>query len=230
MASVGVEFDRPSLDRVFKQSAAYYETQHAIALKAQEKKRKKAELLRWAVDPIYSNNIPLRPWGLGSIRKATGFLYKFSGQMGRTPGLYKQTDPKTKLDKDRFLMDTNERVHSSVRIRLACQGLGLDDKGIWDCPALCSWKVKRTQEKFDDPVPHHPGWEPSDEEDDIKHPNECKKGRWVWEYVGDDKNAPTDKKQQLMVEEPLGPYERYLLRLAGGNPNVYHFADTKNLS
>ena len=31
--------------------------------------------------------------------------------------------------------------------------------------------------------------------------------------------------QRTMVEEVLGPYERYLLRLSGGEPNVYRFAE-----
>lgn len=226
MASVGVEFDRPSLDRVFKQAVDFYQAQHNLATS----QKKKVNLPRWAVDPIYTNNLPLRPWGLGAIKKASSLMYKLSGQTPRTPGLYKPLDPKTKLDKDRFLMDTNERIHSSVRIRLACQGLGLDDKGIWDCTSLNSWKLKRTQDKFEDPVPHHPYWAPSDEEDDIEPPNDLSKGRWIWEYSGDDKLGPTDAKQRIMVEEPLGPYERYLLRLSGGSPNVYHFADSKESS
>ncbi|KAF7552025.1 hypothetical protein G7046_g7540 [Stylonectria norvegica] len=225
MASVGVEFDGPSLDRVFNQCANYYKTQHTLASKM-KKKKKKGVPDKWAVDPIYTNNIPLRPWALGCMRDASSLLYKISGQVPRTPGLYRPTDPKTKLDAQRFLQDTNERVHSSVRVRLACGGLGLDDKSIWDCAALANWKLKRTQEKFDDPIPHHPGWEPSDNEDDMEHPNDWSKGRWIWEYVGPEEGAPEDEKARTMVEEPLGPYERYLLRLAGGTPNVFHFADT----
>ncbi|KAH6998621.1 hypothetical protein BKA56DRAFT_626946 [Ilyonectria sp. MPI-CAGE-AT-0026] len=222
MASVGIEFDAPSLERVFQQNKAYYETT-SVALNGKKKKG-----LDWAVSPIYEGNLPIRPWGLGAINKASSLLYKLSGQTIRSPGLYKPTDPKTKIDADRFLMDTNERIHSSVRIRIACKGLGLNDKAVWDCPALLkSWKVKRTQEDYEDPVPFHPDWDPEMEKDAFGHPSDWKKGRWIWEYCGEEKNAPTDKKQRILVEEPLGPYERYLLKLSAGAPNVYHFADTK---
>lgn len=219
LASIGVEFDTPSLKRCFQQNVEFYETAHA-ALKGKKPKR----MVQWAIDPIYEKNCPRRPWGLNSIKKATSMLYKLSGQDIRTPGLYKPTDPKTKLDKDRFLVDTNERIHSTVRIRLACKGLGLDDQAIWDCPALLkNWKLSRTQEKYADPVPFHPGWDPDVQDDGIGCPNDWEKGRWIWEYSGDEKNAPTDQKQRIMVEEPLGPYERYLLGLSGGEPNIYHW-------
>lgn len=225
MASVGVEFDRPSLDRVFKRSAEYYQKVHAKAPAKKEKAKEKAEkALKWAVDPIYENNLPLRPWGLGAINKKSSLMYWFSGTTSRTPGLYKQTDPKTDLDSDRFLQDTNERVHSSVRVRLACKGLDLNDKAIWTCPALAGWKLSRSKEKFEDPVPNHPSWEP--EGGPADDPNDNDKGRWVWEFAGPEKGAP---KQRMMVEEPLGPHERYLLKLAGGTPNVFEFADIRDM-
>ncbi|KAH7162501.1 hypothetical protein B0J13DRAFT_580146 [Dactylonectria estremocensis] len=222
LASVGVEFDAPSLERVFQQTKAYYETS---AKTCNGKKKKKG--LDWAVNPIFRGNSPYRPWGLGAINKASSLLYTLSGQIIRSPGLYKPTDMKTKLDADRFLMDTNERIHSSVRIRLACKGLGLNDKAIWDCPALLkNWKVRRTKEQYEDPIPVHPDWDPAMDTDGSGQSSNCELGRWVWEYCGDEKDAPTDKKQRIMVEAPLGPYERYLLRLSAGSPHVYHFADT----
>lgn len=46
--------------------------------------------------------------------------------------------------------------------------------------------------------------------------------RWVWEYCGAEADAPSPR---LMVSEPLWPYERQLLRLSGGKPNVYEFAE-----
>ncbi|KPM41510.1 hypothetical protein AK830_g5012 [Neonectria ditissima] len=223
LASVGVEFDTTSLERVFDQTKAYYETS-SMALK---RKKRKGVPGRWAIDPIFEGNSPIRPWGLGAINKASSLLYKLSGQTIRSPGLYKSTDPKTKLDADKFLMDTNERIHSTVRVRLACQGLGLDDKNVWDCSALLkSWKVKRTREKFEDPVPCYPDWDPESGKDAFGHPNDWSKGRWIWEYCADEKHAPTDRKQRVMVEEPLGPYERHLLKLSAGTPNVFEFADS----
>ncbi|KAK7422410.1 hypothetical protein QQX98_001689 [Neonectria punicea] len=220
LASVGVEFDTLSLERVFDQTKAYYEAS-SLALKG---KKKKGIPVRWAIDQIFDNNSPIRPWGLGAINKASSLLYKLSGQTIRSPGLYK-SDSKTKFE---FLMDTNERIHSTVRIRLACKGLGLDDRAVWDCPALLkSWEVTRTQEKFDDPVPCYPDWDPESGEDPFGRPNDWSKGRWIWKFCGDDKNAPTDKKQRVMVEEPLGPYERHLLKLSAGTPNIFAFTDSQ---
>ena len=222
LASVGVEFDQPSLDRIFAQSVQYYQT-----LAPPVPKNKKTAVLPWAVNPIYDNNKPVRPWGLGAIYKKSGALYRLSGSTARTPGLYRQTDPKTGLDKREYLQDTNERIHSSVRIRLACKGLDLNDQGVWTCPSLTGkWRLERTSKTYSDPVPAHPRWEPKGHDTDfVEHPQESETGRWVWKYTGSDWNGPPNQKQRIMVEEPLGPYERYLLQLAGGEPNVWLFAE-----
>ncbi|KAL6823960.1 hypothetical protein V8C40DRAFT_279807 [Trichoderma camerunense] len=217
MASVGVEFDLSCLERVAQKTIGYYKS-----LQTTKKKGPK-----WAVDPIYSSNQPVRPWALGSINKAGSFIYKLSGFEDRTPGLYKRTDPKTERDTNIFLQDTNERIHSSARVRLACKGLGLDDKGIWSCPSLSSWQLKHTDATFEDSIPHHPSWwqGPLDESGVDKQQT----GRWIWEFAGPKGSAPTDPKQRIMVEEPLGPYERYLLQLSEGTPNVYLFAETQDI-
>lgn len=62
-----------------------------------------------------------------------------------------------------------------------------------------------------------------------RKPNDEAGERWIWEYVGSVADAPTDVKQRIMVEEPLGPYERFLLNQVGGDPNVYDFAENKEL-
>lgn len=221
MASVGVEFDRPSLDRCFHQCVKHYQDLKVSSSWGNS---------QWAIDSIYSKHQPVRPWALGEIKKSASWIYKFSGYVDRTPGLYKQTDPKTDLDKNKFLIDTNERIHSSVRVRLACEGLGLDDGGKWDCPSLSSnWKLKRSTEVFEDPIPSNQpnwGWDEDDDDSDSSQilDSSDRTSRWVWEYVGDKKNGPTDAKQRVMVEDRLGPYERHLLKLSGGTPNVYEFA------
>lgn len=229
MASVGVEFDKPSLDRIFRQSMQYYEKLEAtnsISEKGSLKKITRAlKPVRWAVDPIFSNNRPFRPWGLGAIRSTSSIIYKLSGKTIRRPSQYKQIDARTGIEKSSFLRDTNERVHSSVRVRLACKGLDLNDEGTWTCSALSGWQLKRTTSRYDDPVPHHPYWEPGHEEQTpVEEPNRMGGGRWVWEYVGKEEYAPTDLNARTLVEEPLGPYERYLLKMSGGAPNVYEFA------
>ncbi|KAM0260270.1 hypothetical protein ACHAQJ_002834 [Trichoderma viride] len=217
MASVGVEFDLTCLERVAYKTIDYYKS-----LQTTEKKSPK-----WAVDPIYSDNQPVRPWALGSINKASSFIYKLSGFENRTPGLYKRTDPKTDRDTNIFLQDTNERIHCSARVRVACNGLGLDDKAVWTCPSLSSWQLKHVNEIYEDPIPHNPSWwqGPPDDSGVDKQQG----GRWVWEYAGAKSSEPTDPKQRIMVEEPLGPYERYLLQLSAGTPNVYQFAETRDI-
>src|SRR5699024_6134725 len=70
----------------------------------------------------------------------------------RTPGIYRQVDPKTRLERGKFLEDTNESVHSSVRVRLACEGLGLNDQSIWTCKALADWRLKRVTVARDVPM------------------------------------------------------------------------------
>jgi hypothetical protein len=222
LASVGVEFDQPSLERIFHQSVQYYRSLHETGEHGDSSK------VKWAVNPIFEKNNPVRPWGLGEISKDDSFLYWLSGTTARTPGLYKKTDPETERDTGVFLQDTNERIHSSVRIRLACKGLDLNDKGVWTCPSLKRWRLERTSSKYEDPVPLHPNWEPnSNEPGFIDHPQESTKGRWVWQYAGSDRDGPPDPKQRIMIEEPLGPYERYFLKLAGGEPNVWLFADNQ---
>jgi hypothetical protein len=218
MASVGVEFDLSCLERVAQRTIGFYESQKAASKKRGPK---------WAIDPIYSNNQPVRPWGLGSIHQSSNFIYKLAGFETRTPGLYKRTDPKTDRETNIFLQDTNERIHCSARIRLACKGLGLDDKAVWTCPSLANWQLKYTDKTYKDPIPQNPSWWEGPA--DGSGLGGQQGGRWVWEYTGPKSSEPTDPKQRIMVEEPLGPYERYLLQLSAGTPNVYLFAETQDI-
>ncbi|KAK4650587.1 hypothetical protein QC762_708780 [Podospora pseudocomata] len=216
----------------------------------------------WAIKPICARNIPLRPWALGAIRGS-----KAAGSKVRSPCAYKKRDPITGKKTKDFLEDTNERMHSSVRVRLALEGLGLNDKGVWEAPALKGkWALRKTTREFLDPIPKTvTSWEKStasaattswkkkldlsnnqtaqkqDDDESLAASNAAtlvetaveqqrplqamdNKGyRWVWEYCGNVKDAPP---QKVMVEEQLGPFERQLLRLLGGVPNVYEFAET----
>lgn len=219
LASVGVEFDTPSLERIFDLTVQFFEDQaHQDDVSGVPPGPK------WAINPIYRNNAPVRPWSLGEIQSTTGMLTKLSGTSPRTPGLYRQSGHRD----GRFLQDTNERIHSSVRTRLACQGLGLNDKGVWTCPALGPWRLRRTSTHYSDPIPTHPSWEMGDcDRDSRRFPGGGGGQRWIWQYAGSSRDAPADPKQRIMVEEPLGPYERYLLHLSGGSPNVYEFVEAK---
>jgi hypothetical protein len=219
LASVGVEFDMPTLDRIFERHQKYYRDLTPD---------KKA--IPWAMEPLYSNNKPIRPWSLTALKSASSPIYALAGKIVRTPGLYKQVDSKTDVAKKDFLTDTNERIHSSIRIRLACKGLGLNDAGIWDCPSLLkNWRLVKTKTEYSDPIVKHPSWEPRDEDQEMDDDGSSSEPeRWVWEYCGPEKDAPTVKAGRILVEEPLGPYERYYLKLAGGKPNVYHFAHERD--
>lgn len=217
--------------------------------------------MHWAVEPFCENSVPVRPWGLGALLGTSGWMYKLAGHDIRSPGTYRKLDPMTGEETKFYLEDTNERMHSSVRVRLALKGLGLNDEGVWEAPALKGkWRLRKSTAKFVDPIPSTiRTWEPgsgllgpagrkikgmfksSDGESEggkeksmmdliaeQQRPLEVevnRKYRWVWEWCGGEKNAPPQK-QRLIVEEPLGPFERQLLRLTGGVPNVYEYAET----
>jgi len=217
--------------------------------------------MHWAVEPFCENSVPIRPWGLGALLGSKGWMYRFAGHDIRSPGTYRKLDPMTGEETTFYLEDTNERMHSSVRVRLALKGLGLNDEGLWEAPALKGkWRLRKNTATFVDPIPSTVRtWEPSsallapagkrikgmfksgdegmegDKEKGIvdliidqQRPLEVdvnRKYRWVWEWCGGEKNAPPQK-QRLIVEEPLGPFERQLLRLTGGVPNVYEYAET----
>ncbi|KAH8664536.1 hypothetical protein BX600DRAFT_550556 [Xylariales sp. PMI_506] len=220
--------------------------------------------LHWAVEPIYVRNFPVRPWGLGQLikdRGIAGLLFFLAGYDLRTPNMYRRPDPWTALPTSNFLEDTHERIHCSVRVRLALKGLGLDDLTRWDAPALKGhWRLFRTLRDFVDPIPTTVvTWMPQTEEgiaailsdpsssSSNGHANgqdkraiideairdqqplaEAKQqDRWMWEYCGPENKAPP---QRLLVEEPLGPYERQLLRMSGGSPNVYQYASAASVA
>lgn len=279
LASIGVEFDEKTISRIFTSLEHYYRdvagepipppitSDDPIASGAEPDadaegglcgllKQGPPKAHRWAVDPIFEANHPFRPWGLGAILKTEGFMYKLAGYNLRTPGMYRRVDPNTGGATPVFLEGTNERIHSSVRIRLALQGLGLNDESVWKAPALQgSWRLQKTTLDFLDPIPRtRKTWEPvgpagtaaageegnqsaylissmphrvqavvemaAEQQRPLSVQN--KDYRWGWEYCGPEKDAPP---QKLMLEEPLGPFERQLLRLSGGVPNVYEYSE-----
>jgi len=274
LASVGVEFDSGSIDRIFAATTLYYRstasqgTQPGDTLPTPisepdvqlskpipppspslaapnwlSRLFRRVRLLNWAMNPIYENDHPIRPWGLGAILRASSFIYILAGEITRTPGLYKKVNPSDGQPTAAFLEDTNERIHPSARVRLAVKGLGLDDERVWDCPALLKngWRLRRTDQQFVDPIPagvegwdqQRPEQQPESSDDSglssVEGPQNgaaSPGGRWVWEFVGREGGAPP---QRLLVEETLGPYERYLLKLAAGYPNVYEFAQERSL-
>ncbi|OIW32977.1 hypothetical protein CONLIGDRAFT_568985 [Coniochaeta ligniaria NRRL 30616] len=213
LASVGVEFDEATIARL------------ATAVAEAQAASKQNRLKPWAIHQIYETNHPIRPWGQGALLKASGLLYALAGFTLRTPGLYRKISLETGLPSPTFLEDTNERIHSSVRVRLATGGLGLNDGEVWRAPALKGkWRPRRTSRTYVDPIPKtRKTWEQVREQRPLSLGDGGDgDGRWVWEYCGPEGEAP---EVRVLVEEPLGPYERQLLRLASGKPNIYEFAD-----
>ncbi|KAM3467475.1 hypothetical protein NHJ6243_000096 [Beauveria neobassiana] len=232
MASVGVEFFAPSVLRMISQQRQQYE------IKAEQvAARTRKAPPQWAVGTIFDANAPVRPWSMGALQKAPSAIDWITGKTARTPGQYRRIDPVTGDSRHGpFLLDTNERIHSSARVRLACRGLGINDDGDWTAPTLAAWRLRRTTTRFADPVPRDPLWDPANHEkvpaaaataaeEWGRKPNEEEGERWIWEYAGPEEQAPTEKRQRVLVEEPLGPYERFLLNQVGGTPNVYVFAE-----
>lgn len=193
-----------------------------------------------------------RAWGLGQIRAPTSTLQMMAGTTVRTPGMYMRADYETNRDTDCPLRNTGERIHSSVRVRLACRGLGLDDRGPWRCEALMReawrgaggrplWRLERRS-----------GLDPQEEEAverftprelALGYPEEClypvrrREGQWRWVYngevslVGDEGEEEryahlTVPQSMILPEEPLvGYWERYLLSLTAGYADVWRYAD-----
>jgi len=269
LASVGVEFDEATIMRIFSRLESYYRTSASgysasptttttttttSSTDAPKPPPPNRSGKPWAIQQIYETNHPVRPWSQGALLKASSLLYTLAGFNLRSPGLYKKMDISTGLPSRAYLEDTNERIHSSVRVRLATGGLGLNDGGVWAAPALKGrWRPRRTNNSYFDPIPKsRRTWEQIKEvrahdvsADPEHHGNPARERelmeaaaeqqrpltgdddgddgeRWVWEWCGPKAEAPP---QRVLVEEPLGPYERQLLRLASGKPNIYEYAE-----
>ena len=176
-----------------------------------------------------------RPWALGQTRYPTSWLQKVMGIADRRPGLFMRVDPETNEDTDEPLLNTNERVHSSVRVRLACGGLGLDDKEVWECKALTKddrgkplWKLER------DVVGTFSKLGTADSSSAAAHDDAytLQKGddQWIWTYSGNVKNESASDmavpQSSTLLEEPLvGYWERLLLSMTRGQVDVWRFAE-----
>lgn len=84
-----------------------------------------------------------RPWSFGKIVNSMKGLYALGGRSIRTPGRYMGVNPHTHRPTDRPLRATHEYIHPSCRSRLYYMsgGPGVEDKGIYDCPAMQDWKL-----------------------------------------------------------------------------------------
>lgn len=80
-----------------------------------------------------------RWWSFGEIYNSLKGIYSLTGAKTRTPGNYYRTDPRTGKQLNKRLKNTNEYIHASVRSRLGLQGPGVQDRGVYEPPALRDW-------------------------------------------------------------------------------------------
>ncbi|KAI0115850.1 hypothetical protein GGR51DRAFT_555725 [Nemania sp. FL0031] len=253
LSSVGCEFLPDALEKAFEATVRYYVNRESegVAFKHKSTRRPKHNPSSWAAKSIYESNKPIRPWALHAIRSTTSPLYNLIGSATRAPGMYKKVNPKNGRPLPEFLVDTNERVHPSVRVRLACEGLGLNDWEVWDCASLLKyWRPQRVARRFSDPVPRTAEWGPSRRntqatisrlpeqsesalnaaaasEESLQMLSLDPSERWTWEYSGPETMAPPTR---MMVEENLGPFEQRLLELAAGKVHVYKYAENQDVN
>lgn len=158
-----------------------------------------------------------------------------------------RVDPDTNVDTEEPLTNTNERIHSSVRVRLACKGMGMDDQGAWPCPSLLT----------DDSQPSKPLWrldrgtaiDPRELDsgqafwrqeiskkgyDGVSYDMRQGDGEWRWTLQPDGvvkNNAGKDVHPALRIlpEEPMmGYWERHFLALTRGEVDVWRLAETNS--
>ncbi|KAJ5387388.1 hypothetical protein N7509_009929 [Penicillium cosmopolitanum] len=210
LASIGVAFQSNTIDRIFDESVRFYYNcgqQSKPRPDSPERKR----MTQWASASIYDEHRPVRPWALGEIVQPETGLYRLAGKTTRTPGMYHVVARDTGQATPYFLRDTNEKIHRSVRIRLALEGLGYDDLGPYKCRALLKkgpWSLRRIRYVVRSTRQTLNSYGELDEAIDEKE-----ESGWGWMYDGPKEHAPPDT---LLMEEELGPYENELLRLNKG--------------
>ncbi|KAF3064920.1 hypothetical protein GL218_01632 [Daldinia childiae] len=266
LSSVGCEFVDDALERLYDRNVKYY---HSLTPEKTRREKlanyscgccgaiRQKEPLPWAAMPIFHPNKPVRPWSLHSIQAVKSPIYDLVGRVTRSPGMYRKMNPENGRPTRAFLKDTNERIHSSVRVRLACEGLGLNDSNIWECKALVrAWRPRRVAQTFSDPVPHDASWGRKANGDTGGRQSNTANGssaapskaiydaeesestttqggssreelRWVWEYIGPEAGAPYVR---TLVEENIGPWERHLLELSSGKVHVREYADAQDVN
>lgn len=194
LASIGVGFADEYIDQVFQKNVQYYRNPPKTAHLTKK---------QWAVKSVYDQNKPVRPSGLGKLFESYRGIYLLTGKAIRTPGLYKRINLKTGQPTIVAMTDTNERIHSSVRIRLQLKGLGPDDRGLYKAAALTRhgrWKLSQKKIQAVDAIPPGASWGPGVPVDTPET-----NLRWVWEYNGPEKHAPVAR---TLVEDNMGPYQR----------------------
>ncbi|KAK1978305.1 hypothetical protein LZ30DRAFT_729243 [Colletotrichum cereale] len=200
LTSIGVEFSTPEMKRLF------YTLEPGV------------KPSKWALgrisNPEPATSIPDQaynalwyPWQ--RLNRANTILGT------RTPGNYKEDGGKS------LITSPNEFIHPSVRIRYLYNGLGLDDEGEWDCPALIGNGF--TLEKSDEP----PEPENSYPNGPIASTYETLSGKVSSVHVGHSLDTQSHKDHTLVVHQM--PFEKDLCLLdQAKNYWVWTAKDTGN--
>ncbi|KAH8902976.1 peptidoglycan binding domain-containing protein [Coniochaeta sp. PMI_546] len=188
-----------------------------------------------------------RPWGLGQICRPTSTVQMLAGTTVRRPGLGMRVDPDTNESLEEPLLRTSERIHSCVRVRLACHGLGLDDGEVWKCDALLNgdhgtgplWRLERgsgfppeEDERLRTTKPPELALEDGEYPISNLYPVTVEDNRWRWVFVGRSEGEGDDRVPQetALPEEPMvGYWERSLLAMTVGQPDVWRFSEGASL-
>lgn len=211
LASIGVAFESGIIDKMFTESVLYYYRDRPKAVLSYETPKDQDRWTEWAIPSVYDDHRPVRPWGLGEINQPDTGIYRLAGKTTRTPGMYRRINPDTAEPTRQYLKRTNESIHRSVRIRLALEGLGYDDVGLYKCRALLRkgpWELERMRVLSERVVRISDG-----EGDESERIEEHEENRWGWVYSGPEEDTPPET---IMMEEPLGPYEEKLLHMSKG--------------
>ncbi|KAK0704006.1 hypothetical protein B0T26DRAFT_840152 [Lasiosphaeria miniovina] len=175
-----------------------------------------------------------RPWGLGMLRSPTSTLMLAAGRTVRRPGLALRVDEDTNEDTAEPLLNTAESIHASVRVRLACAGLGPDDRDTWPCDSLLRaddgaplWRLERAPPRppaAPVPRPREVDLPSREYPADALYPVTADDvGAWRWVYARP--VAHGVPQATVLPEEPLvGYWERYLLALLAGEPDSWAYA------
>lgn len=197
-----------------------------------------------------------RSWALGQTRMPTSLVQRAAGLTVRKPAQFVRVNPESNdALPDQPLVNTNEHIHASVRVRLSCGGLTMDDKHLWTCEGLTGRKPATDDDASDvsssDDEGGPPLWrlervdgvadvggETGSNESDQYYPvsKVAGAGKWQWVFSGKptkpnkvDRHSNNQMSTPPLVRVlpealPTGRWERLLLGLTVGKPDVLSYA------
>lgn len=190
-----------------------------------------------------------RNWGLGQTRLPSNWLIRAAGTIVRRPGCFMRVDPNTNTDTEEPLLNTNERIHSSVRLRLACKGMGMDDRGAWTCPSLLTddshhskplWKLEKGNAINSRELSREQAfWKQEvtkEGYDGVSYEMRQGDAEWRWTLqpdgvVKNNMGKEVTPAVRILPEEPMiGYWERHFLALTRGEVDVWRLAESDSLA